>query len=50
VLSAIDHLGGSADGGAPPDYDVLYKQAEGEYQAAVNKLRVARQQLAAWLG
>jgi hypothetical protein len=36
VLSAIDHLGGSADGGAPPDYDVLYKQAEGEYQAAVN--------------
>jgi hypothetical protein len=49
VLSAIDQLEAHTDGGTPPDYDALYKQAEAAYQAALNKLRLAQQQLAPYL-
>jgi hypothetical protein len=49
VLSAIDQLDGNGDGGTPPNYDGLYKQAEADYQAALNKLRLAQQQLAPYL-
>lgn len=51
VIATIDSLAQSstADGGAPPDYDTLYKQAEADYQAALHKLDLAKQQLATFL-
>jgi hypothetical protein len=49
VLSVIDSLGSSSDGGTPPDYDALYKQADADYQAAAQKLTLAKAQLATWL-
>jgi hypothetical protein len=50
VIDTVDRLGtGGADGGVPPDYDALYRQAEADYQNALHKLTLAQQQLASYL-